>query len=186
MSENKTLHAYVGTYSTVEAAEADYGAIRQLGKTGTLANYDIALVTKNEHGKIKIKKKETITKTGAEIGLLAGVLVGVVVPPLLLVEAAGGAVAGGLVGHFSRGLSRKDAQQLGETLLAGQGGIILVGVANLDDEATLALGRADDVQAAIFDVETHHLEFDGETDSETVEVVATDGDEVVEVTTVSS
>lgn len=159
-SESKTLHAFVASYRDPQDGKADYGALRELVKTDDVGRVDVAFVEKHENGKLRISKKESITRTGTEIGLLAGLVVGIIIPPVLLVEAAGGAVAGGLVGHFSRGMHRKDAEALGAALDAGQVGIVVVGVDNIDDQVTRVFTRATSLQQASFDVDSRDIDWD--------------------------
>jgi hypothetical protein len=48
--------------------------------------------------------------------------------------AALGGVAGGLIGHFHGGMSRKDVKELGELLDSGDAALIVIGRDKLDEQ----------------------------------------------------
>jgi hypothetical protein len=68
-----------------------------------------------------------------------GAVVGIIFPPAIIGAAAVGGVAGGLIGHFWRGMSRKDVHELGEMLDAGQALLIVIG----HDKLEAALEKAE-------------------------------------------
>ena len=82
---------------------------------------------------MKIIKTEKPTQYGAWTGLAVGVLVGLFFPPYLLWEAAVGASAGALIGHFWRGLSRSDMKQIGDTLQESTAALIVIGQSKLQE-----------------------------------------------------
>ena len=174
MSEPKIVQAYVATYSSEEDALADYAGIRKLDEVYDAPIYDIALVSKNEKGKLHIKKKEKSAKLGAWAGAAAGGLIGLVVPPVFLAEVALGAVTGGLIGHFARGMDHSVASEIGASLLAGEAAIVFAdvsdhpGVFNPED----AFARAVSVNSYPFDVEAG--EFAEEETAIEVDAVAVD------------
>ena len=61
-------------------------------------------------------------------------MVGVLFPPALIGAIAVGGVTGGLVGHFTRGMSRKDVHELGELLDSGEACLIVIGKDKLDEQ----------------------------------------------------
>jgi len=61
-----------------------------------------------------------------------GAVVGILFPPSIIGTAAVGGVAGGLIGHFWRGMKRSDVKELGEALDDGQALLIVVGHDKLD------------------------------------------------------
>ena len=81
--------------------------------------------------------------------VLVGALVGVLFPPAAVgVATVGGAAAiggvvGGLGGHFSEGMSRGDARELGDLLVAGQAALIVIGQSSAKGEFDKALMRAE-------------------------------------------
>jgi uncharacterized membrane protein len=76
---------------------------------------------------------EKPTQLGAWTGLAVGALVGVFFPPYLVWEMAIGAVAGALIGHFWRGLSRSDMKQIGDTLQDSTATLIVIGQSKLQE-----------------------------------------------------
>jgi len=130
---------FVGAYSSLEVAEADWEAVKDLHKAHILGTYDAALVTKDEKGKPKIvHKTEKPTQHGGWAGLGVGALFGLLFPPSLLASGAVGAAIGGVIGHLSGGLSRGDLKDLGEALDEGEAVVIVIGEATIEravDEA---------------------------------------------------
>jgi uncharacterized membrane protein len=78
-------------------------------------------------------KTEKPTQYGAWTGLAVGALVGLFFPPYLVWEAAIGAAAGALIGHFWRGLSRSDMKQIGDTLQESTSTLIVIGQSKLQE-----------------------------------------------------
>src|SRR5271157_6329349 len=130
---NKTVFVYVASYAKVDDANADYKAVKQLYFDGVIGVYDAAVVGKDATGQVKIHKTEMPTQYGAWTGLAVGALVGVFFPPYLVWEIAIGAVAGALIGHFWRGLSRSDMKQIGDTLQDSTATLIVIGQSKLQE-----------------------------------------------------
>jgi uncharacterized membrane protein len=150
-----TFVAYIGTYASVEDAEADYDAVKELHVSlGLLDAYDAAVIARHDDGKVKIvKKHETPTRVGGVLGGGAGLATGLVVAlfpfaglgAAALIGTAGGATLGALAGHAAGGLSRHDLKELGEQLDAGTAGLVVVGVADTGAKIDAAMRRADKV-----------------------------------------
>jgi len=130
---NKTVVVYVGTYTSLDDAKADYAAVKQLHAAGILGTYDAAVVSKDATGRVTISKTEKPTEIGAWTGLAVGALIGLFFPPYLVWEAAIGGVAGALIGHFWRGLSRSDMRQIGDTLQQSTATLIVIGRSKLQE-----------------------------------------------------
>ena len=79
-----------------------------------VGSYDVALVYKDDEGKVHVTKHEKPTQHGAWTGAAVGELVGIVFPPAILGSAVVGAAAGGGIGHAMGGMSRSDANELGD------------------------------------------------------------------------
>jgi len=114
-----TFMAYVGVYSSVAAAEADYDLVKDLHrKAGLIDAYDAAVLERRPGGKTKIvKKHETPTRVGGVLGGGFGLATGLVVAlfpfaaiggGLLAATTSGGALLGSLAGHAAAGMSRRD------------------------------------------------------------------------------
>ena len=142
-SEHDTLYVIAAAYNDVDAAVADYEAVKALYReVRTSHDFDAAVIAKDENGKVHIvKKHEQPTRHGSAVGLGWGLAVGVAAalfPPIGIGIAAAsggaGAAIGGVAGHASGGMSRSGLKDLGETLDAGQAGLIAVYETNLADQ----------------------------------------------------
>ena len=167
----QTFLAYVGVYSGVDAALADYQAVHDLHAAGGLLEaYDAAVIERQENGKVKVvKKHETPTRVGAvgggAVGLAAGLLV-VLLPAVaigggvLAATTGGGAALGALAGHAAAGMSRKDLKELGEQLDRGQAGLVVVAVTDAGADIPSAMTKAESVEQRNLEVDLDELEKD--------------------------
>ncbi len=131
---DKPVFLFLGVYDNPVVAQSDLDAVRDLHDAGAIGTYDAAVAVKQLDGSVSIEKHEKPTQHGAWTGIAVGAVVGILFPPSLIGTAAVGGVAGGLIGHFWRGMSRKDVQELGEALDAGQALLIVVGRDKLSEE----------------------------------------------------
>ena len=160
--DEDTLYVIVAAYDDVDAAVADYEAVKELYREiRTSHDFDAAVISKDADGSVRIvKKHEQPTRHGAAVGLGWGLAVGVAAvlfPPVgigLVGAGAGGAAIGAVAGHASGGMSRGDLKDLGETMDAGTSGLIAVYSANLADQiaanikaANRAISKATDMDA---------------------------------------
>ncbi|HXW78759.1 MAG TPA: hypothetical protein VEJ84_04630 [Acidimicrobiales bacterium] len=153
-----TFFAYSGVYSNVQYALEDYDAVKLLHtEAGLIDAYDAAVIERKENGKVKIvRKHETPTRVGGVLGGGIGLATGLVIAlfpaaaiggGLLLGTTAGGALLGSLAGHAAGGMSRGDLKDLGEALDAGQAGLVVVAVADMESKVEAAMKRADKIHA---------------------------------------
>jgi len=106
----------VFVYADRADADAYYDTLLNLHSADLVASYDVALMSKNDEGKVHVTKHEEPTQHGAWRGAAVGALVGIIFPPSILGAALVGAAAGGGIGHALRVMSRGDAKELGEQL----------------------------------------------------------------------
>ena len=142
MANAKPLFAVVTAYDNADDAKADYDAVQQLHRQGLIGTYDAALITKDADGKVHIRAREKPTEHGVEAGLVAGAIVGLFFPPFLLVDAAVGALAGGILQHVRKGLPHGDLKQLGQALDDGAAAVVVVGESTLEQALRKAVKRA--------------------------------------------
>jgi uncharacterized membrane protein len=153
-----TFFAYLGVYSDLDDAKADYEAIKDLHtELGLIDAYDAAIVERREDGKVKIvKKHETPTRAGGVLGGGVGLATGLVIAlfpaaaigtGLLATTTAGGALIGSLAGHAAAGMSRSDLKEAGEALDAGTAGLVVVGVSDLESKIEHAMKKAEKIEA---------------------------------------
>lgn len=169
-----TFVVFVGVYDSVDDAEADYQAVKDLHvEAGLLDAYDAAVIARPDDGKVKITKKhETPTRVGGVLGGGVGLATGLVVAlfpfaaiggGLLAGMTSGGALLGALAGHAAGGMSRHDLKELGEHLDAGQAGLIVVGVADVGARIEEAMRNAEKIEKKQLQADTEAIEADAST-----------------------
>jgi uncharacterized membrane protein len=139
---DKDVFLYVGTYKSEDDAKADYETVKALHDEGVIGTYDMAIVSKDEHDKIHVRKREKPTEHGAWTGIAVGALVGILFPPSIIATGVVGGVTGGLIGHFWRGMSRADVKDLGELIDEGQAALVVVGESKFQQYLDRAFARA--------------------------------------------
>ena len=170
-----TFMVYVGIYSSVDDAEADYQAVHDLHtREGLIDAYDAAVIERKDNGKVKIvKKHETPTRVGGLAGGTVGLATGLVIAlfpaaaiggGLLAATTGGGAALGALAGHAAAGMSRKDLKELGEQLDNGQAGLVVVGVSDMGAKIEEAMGKAGNVEEKELRTDTAEIRKDAEAD----------------------
>jgi uncharacterized membrane protein len=163
--DKDTLYVIAAAYDDVDTAVADYEAVKQLYReVKSSHDFDASVVAKNEDGNVRIvKKHEQPTRHGAAVGLGWGLAVGVasvLFPPAgigLAAAGAGGAAIGAVAGHVSGGMSRGDLKDLGETLDAGQAGLIVVYQTNLADQIAANIKAANRILTKTSDMSADQL-----------------------------
>ncbi len=141
MSE-KPVFIYAAIYSDLMGAEADYEALLELHAADLIGTYDVALIDKDDAGKVHVMKHEKPTQHAAWTGIAVGAVVGILFPPSILGAAVVGGATGGVLGHLFRGMSRGDAKELGELLDEGQAALVVIGRSRLQEQLDKALSRA--------------------------------------------
>jgi uncharacterized membrane protein len=165
-----TLIAFVAVYNGVEAAEADYDAVKDLHTEADLIDaYDAAVIERRD-GKTKIvRKHETPTRVGGVLGGGVGLATGLVIAlfpfaavggGLLAATTGGGALLGALAGHAAAGMSRADLKELGEHLDSGQAGLIVVAVSDMQSKVEDALKQAEKVEKKEMQADAEAIEAD--------------------------
>ena len=127
MSKDNPVFVYGAVYADRDDADADYDTLLDLHSADLVGSYDVALVYKDDDGKVHVTKHEKPTQHGAWTGAAVGALVGIVFPPAILGAALVGAAAGGGIGHAMGGMSRGDAKELGDYLDTGQAALVVIG-----------------------------------------------------------
>ncbi len=166
-----TFFAYSGVYANVDDALADYDAVHMLHtEAGVIDAYDAAVIERKDNGKVKIvKKHETPTRVGGVLGGGVGLATGLVIVlfpaaaiggGLLLGTTAGGAILGSVAGHAAAGMGRGDLKEIGEELDAGQAGLIVVAVSDMQAKIEGAMKRAEKVSAKEMKADEKAIEAD--------------------------
>ena len=155
---DKPVFLFLGVYENPVLATADLNLVYDLHAAKAIGTYDAAVAVKQLDGSVSIEKHEKPTQHGAWTGIAAGAVLGIIFPPSIIGMAAVGGVAGGLVGHFWKGMSRKDVHELGEMLDAGQALLIVVGKDKLAPELDKAGLKAQKQIEKQIDMESKDLE----------------------------
>jgi uncharacterized membrane protein len=166
-----TFLVFVGVYASDDDAEADYALVKELHvQEGLMDAYDAAVITKRDNGKVKITKKhETPTRVGGVLGGGVGLATGLVVAlfpfaaiggGLVAATTAGGALLGAVAGHAALGMSRTDLKELGESLDAGQAGLIVVGVSDMGARVEEAMKHAEKIEKKELKADNEAIEAD--------------------------
>ena len=156
MADYDTFVLYGAVYNSADAAQMDYDAVKSLYYDwGLIDNFDAAIVTKRDDGKVKIlKKHEQPTRKGgwrgAGIGLATGAVIALfpaaaIGSGLLAATTGTGAALGAVAGHVAAGMSRSDLKELGEHLDEGQTGLVVVDAADVSSKVEAVLERANKV-----------------------------------------
>ena len=152
-----TLIVLAGVYPDLASAERDYDVVKELHvEEGLMDAYDAAVIHRRDDGKVKIARRhETPTRMGGVLGGGAGLATGVVVAlfpfaavggGLLAATTAGGAILGAVAGHAAAGMSRDDLKELGESLDAGEAGLVVVGVTDMEARIEESMRHAEKLQ----------------------------------------
>jgi uncharacterized membrane protein len=168
-----TFIVFAGVYDNAADAEADYKVVKDLHtKAGLIDAYDAAVIVRRADGKVKIAKKhETPTRAGGVLGGGVGLATGLVVAlfpfaaiggGLLAVTTGGGALLGALAGHAAAGMSRHDLKELGEHLDAGQAGLVVVGVSDMQAKIEQSMKKARKIEAKQMKADTAGIEADAQ------------------------
>ena len=159
---DKPVTIAVGTYGNKEGAEQDFDAIWGIKHEGQLDHLAIAVVTKDEEGKLKIDRHNTTAKHLAWGGGVLGAAATVISAPLgivflgpLAVSAAVWAGVGGLVGHFWDNIPKDELQKMNDVLESGDYALVVVAVnpKGVDVGALMANARRKSVSEQQVDTE---------------------------------
>jgi uncharacterized membrane protein len=140
---DRPVFIYAATYSDRVDALADYDGLLELHAANLVGTYDVALIVKDEDGKVHVHKHEKPTQHGAWGGIAVGAVVGILFPPSIIGAAAVGGVVGGVGAHLRKGMSRGDAKELGELLDGGEAALIVIGESRLEEQLDKVLTRAE-------------------------------------------
>lgn len=156
MADYDTFIVLAAEYGDVADAEADYQAIKDLYHEFDIVDtFDAAVLSKDDDGKVRIvRKHEQPTRTGGWLGGGVGLATGVVVAlfpaaaigaGLVAATTAGGAAIGALAGHAVGGMTRHDLKELGESMDAGDSGLVVVAAVDMEARVDEALRRSDKI-----------------------------------------
>ncbi len=166
-----TFMLYAGVYSSTEDALEDYAGVKALAvEVGLIDAYDAAVIERRADGKVKIvKKHETPTRAGGALGGGLGLATGLVIAlfpaaalgtGLLIGAGAAGGLLGAVAGHAAAGMSSHDLKEIGETLDAGQAGLLVVAASDMEAKVEALMKKADKVAAKEMKADLAEIEKD--------------------------
>lgn len=155
---DRPVFIYAATYAGLGDAEADYDSLLELHEAELVGTYDVAIIDKDDEGKVHVEKHEKPTQHGAWTGIGVGAVVGLLFPPSIIGAAAVGGLGGGLIGHFARGMSRDDMKELGDLLDDGQAALVVIGESRVQEQLDKALTRAQKSIEKEIDADSKELE----------------------------
>jgi uncharacterized membrane protein len=138
---DRPVFIYAATYADRDAAIDDYQVLLDLHAAKLVGTYDVAVISKDEEGKVHVYKHEKPTQHGAWGGIAVGALLGVIFPPSIIGTAAVGGLVGGVGAHLRKGMKRGDAKDLGEMLDEGQAALIVIGESRVAEQIDEELKR---------------------------------------------
>src|SRR4051794_14003472 len=150
---NERKDVLIAAYLFEDLAKRDFDAVLKLAEEKTITVDGLVVVQKDADGEVHvIETGDHLGRKGAKLGGGAGLLVGLLAPPLLAATAVG-AAAGAVTGRFARHrLESGVGGKMDAALPPGSGGVI----------AVYDVGGADAVGAALVNaVRTSVAHIDG-------------------------
>ncbi len=152
-------------YSNRDAAVEGFQVVWDAHKVGEFDHTAVAVLTKDESGKLQVERHDTTAK---HLGW-AGAALAVVAPGVGLVAGAG---AGALIGHLRHNIPKADVEAIGQLLESGQSGLIVVAVNQVGTDIEPLLAGAESTKI----VQTTWGDLDDELDKAIAEAQTGDGD----------
>src|SRR3954447_7105920 len=133
----------IAAYLFEDLAKRDFDAVLKLAEDKAITVEGVAVVQKDVDGEVHvIETGDHLGRKGAKLGGGAGLVVGLLAPPLLAATAVG-AVAGGVMGKFAKHrLESGIGEKMDAALPAGSGGVIAVYDSAGHDAVDTALANA--------------------------------------------
>jgi len=146
----ENAYVYGGIYTSAGAARVDYDNLASLHADEVIGPFQAAMVEKRADGKVKVLDTTSTTRAeSAGIGAAIGTVLGLIFPPAILLTAPVGAGVGAAAGDISKGWTRGDVKRLGEQLVPGQTGVIVIAEAGETVKAAAVLATAVTVEAEL-------------------------------------
>jgi uncharacterized membrane protein len=142
MSDNHK-DVVIAAYLFEDLAKQDFEAVLTLAEDKTIAVEGVVLVQKDAEGEVHVQETgDHLGRKGAKIGGGAGLVVGLLAPPLLAATAVG-AAAGAVMGKFAKHrLESGIGEKMDAALPPGSGGVIAVYDSDGHDAVDQALANA--------------------------------------------
>lgn len=140
---NKRKDVLIAAYLFEDLAKRDFDAVLKLAEDKAITVEGVVVVQKDADGEVHvIESGDHLGRKGAKLGGGAGLVVGLLAPPLLAATAVG-AVAGATVGKFAKHrLESGIGEKMDAALPPGAGGVIAVYDTDGADAVDEALANA--------------------------------------------
>jgi uncharacterized membrane protein len=154
MKSDTPVTLAVAVYDNREAAVEDYHNVRNAKTDGEYDHIAVAVLTKDENGKVQVERHDSTAKHLAWAGGLLGgaaVLLAPAAVPIVFatsvgagggVTAAGLAATGGIVGHFWHNIPKEKVREMSDLLEDGESALIIVAVNKLGSDISPLIPRA--------------------------------------------
>ena len=121
------LELYIAAYPDSSSAEEVWNALKQSAHDKSIAVEALALVNRDDDGKVHVKDTTRETGVGAAIGAVGGAVVGLIFPPALIASAVVGAGIGAGTGKVVDRVSKQKIKENVEWIVEpGQSGIVIL------------------------------------------------------------
>jgi uncharacterized membrane protein len=121
------LELYIAAYADASTAEEDWKGLKQSAHEDAISVEALALVNRDDDGKVHVKDTSRETGVGAAIGAVGGAVVGLIFPPALLASAAVGAGIGAGTGRVVDRVSKRKVKEDVEWVVEpGHSGIVVL------------------------------------------------------------
>jgi uncharacterized membrane protein len=133
----------IAAYLFEDLAKRDFDAVVKLAGEKTIKIEGVVVVQKDAAGEVRVVETgDHLGRKGAELGGGAGLVVGLLAPPLLAATAVG-AAAGAVVGKFAKHrIESGVGEKLDAALPPGSGGVIAIYDSDGADAVDKALANA--------------------------------------------
>jgi uncharacterized membrane protein len=142
---------------TVDRGEFVLDALQAAAKANRVTLDDLALVTKDDEGKVQIRQTKDVTVgKGAKRGTLVGALVGLAAPPILGAAAVGAGI-GAVWGKFrDRGVDDDLMKRVGGMIAEGQAVVFAMGDNASIDAIEAKVAEQNDEQITSFTIDDNN------------------------------
>jgi uncharacterized membrane protein len=136
-------HVMIAAYLFEDLAKKDFDEVVQLAEDKKITVEGVVLVQKDTDGEMHVSETgDHLGRKGLKIGGGAGLVVGLLAPPLLAATAVG-AAAGGVIGKFAKHRVESGIEQkMDDALPPGSGGVIAIYDSDGADAVDNALANA--------------------------------------------
>lgn len=137
------LVLYVGSYDDADAASQDWQALKDVQASGEIKVEGAVVMSRSADGSTEVQEHgATPTKSGARMGAVGGLVVGLFAPPLLLSTVLGTGIGAGIGALVKRHEEKELGVDVDEYLPAGSSAVVVVAEDTYLDRIEATLRRA--------------------------------------------